>query len=568
MYPLSIIMAKELRIESKDIQFIEDNKLSMPQKCYDLLDRVNVAELNTFDLGFYFKHKGIQAINSGDYFNAFKNWQESLKIAIENEYSELIDSGHLNLSAIYYYTDQHKKAIHHAFIAYRSNDKKFKTLASQNLALTYETTEDYEEAMHYNNIAIQLSEELNKPDSSLAALVNIGNILIKLGRTDEALSYFERAIDVTKQGELVTKHSDAFVYLARYYAEIKDFELAQKFGLKSLELAQQSGVKRNYPVIYNVLIESAYRLGNVEEAKKYADTFKTLDSYDGDHHSRDGIYDLLINIEEETQGAAAGLAAAKEKLDYLKVKNESNKKQFELFRQFKEDEQELIVASNRKLEFSNKELLDIAKILAHDIKTPVRTLGSFSELIKKELNGQVNPKVDEYLEFISNASAELYAKLESALELMIMDLKRPLVSVDLNIVVSKLSDRFSNLTVLQSKPLPIIESNEDLVLELFSQLMQNALEACSEENAIVTIGSSENSEFLHLTFTDNGAGISETEIHRVFDIFYSDKKVDHRGIGLAKVKKIIELHEGNIEIESEVDEGTRISIGLPLHLKV
>jgi len=61
-------------------------------------------------------------------------------MSIDHNIVDLIDSGHLNLSAVYYYTQQYKKAIHHSFIAARSKSKKIQSFAFQNLALNYEYT--------------------------------------------------------------------------------------------------------------------------------------------------------------------------------------------------------------------------------------------------------------------------------------------------------------------------------------------------------------------------------------------------------------------------------------------
>lgn len=559
-----MIREKLKDIESEDIHFVEANLYSKPNECAEILKKINADKLSAIDSAYFNKQLGLQALNNGEYFKAYQFIQQSIKIAKEANFQQLVDAGYINLSAIYYYTKQYKKAIHNAFTASRSDNKTIQSLAYQNLGSYYELTEDYDKAMIYNNKSIALANELNKPDTNFAGLINSGNIMMQLGKQKEAFTFFKDALEVTLKEEAKLNYSDAYVYLAGYYNQFEEFEQAIKYAQLSLQYTDEFNVLRNYPKIYFILINSYYQQGNIKKAKQFLSDFFKTDSFDSDDISQTSIYDLQIEIEQKTAGAESALKAAKEKIKFLERKDELAKKQTELYRQFKEEENEKIEESRIKLAQSNKELLNIAKILAHDIKTPVRTLGSFSELLKKELDELNNPIANEYLDFITDASINLYTKLESALSLVLMEIKMPLEVIELDDYIKRANKKFKELEVKTPKALPQIKSNKNLINNLLYCIFENAIEYNSKANPCLTITSKSNSKSTILVFEDNGDGIAIDDLNKVFNIFYSSNPSLKKGIGLSICKKIVELHNGSIKIESAPKIGSKLTVELPI----
>lgn len=553
----------KIRIESDKIQYIKENIKSKPIECAEILSTIDSEILSIVDLTYYYKHLGFDAFNNGDYFKAHTNWQKSLQLAIDNNIFNLIDALHLDLSAIYYYTQQYKKAIHHCFIASRSKTKRIQTLAFQNLALNYEYTDDFERAMHYNKKAIAISEKLNKPIESCAALANSGNILRKQGNNKEALRYYEKAVAIVEQSGKESILSDVYMHLARFYKETSDFSNADKYAIKSKEFADKYEIKRNYPQLYAILINGAYQKKEVLEAQSLLTEFKNLGLRDGDEFSMIEIFNLQIEIEYECNGAESALKASKEKSEFISNREERSVEQFKLFRQFKEAENEKIEDAFNKLDHSNKQLLNVTKILAHDIKTPVRTLASFSNLLKKELADIPNSNAHEYLDFISSASSTLYTKLDYALNLILMELKKPLEDVDLNSCALNTVGNFQQLELNIPNSLPTIKSNKELMSSLFQHIFSNATYYNDIEVKQLSVSFKEDKETLNLIFKDNGNGISPDHLHKVFDIFYTSQPEAKNGMGLTLSRKICELHGGEISIKSELNKGTEVLVKLP-----
>jgi signal transduction histidine kinase len=96
-------------------------------------------------------------------------------------------------------------------------------------------------------------------------------------------------------------------------------------------------------------------------------------------------------------------------------------------------------------------------------------------------------------------------------------------------------------------------------------LTTNAIEACAEggEGDLVVLGSRGGEDEVQLTVTDHGCGMTEEQIESLYTRFVSSKASGGTGLGMVVVKKIIEEHEGTIDVESAPDKGTRFTIHLP-----
>jgi two-component system NtrC family sensor kinase len=112
-----------------------------------------------------------------------------------------------------------------------------------------------------------------------------------------------------------------------------------------------------------------------------------------------------------------------------------------------------------------------------------------------------------------------------------------------------------------------IDSNQ--IKQVFINILLNSVEAM-EDSGIVTIciekiKNESNQQYLQISFTDTGYGISGDKIKKVFDPFFTTKdKRGNAGLGLSITKGIIDNHNGTIRIESKIKEGTQVIIGLPV----
>lgn len=547
------------KIISKEISFVEDNLFNQPKECAKILSNISVEALEPRDQAFYFKQVGIQALNEGNYFTAYKHFQKSIDISKLHSYTKLVDAGNINLSAVFHYTKQYQKAIHHAFKALRAENKNIQSYACQNLATNYELIHDYDKALFYNEKAIAITAETEFPNLGFAAFINSGNIMAKLGENKKALNFFEKALDCIQQTKSVYSYSDAYIYLAAFYTKNLKFIKAHENAKIALKYAQEYSINRNFSMIYWVLINSAYHLNYFDKMRAYIEDYDDLNFYSGDDHSHALIFDLKIKIEEESENISKALIAAKEKIKFLKKREEKEKQSFELYTQFKEDENEKIVNINEKLFQTNSELVNIAKILAHDLKTPIRTLSSFSNLLRKEISDSKNKNTEEYLDYISNSAATLYMKLEIAIELIFLKLNYPLEKINVNDLIFKLKDEFPGLTIYVQESLPFMWSNLVIMRKFFKCIFNNSLNYTKNENPKIIISAEQVNNTVIIEMKDNGDGIADDHINNVFDLFYSTEPRVKNGAGLSICKKICALHGGSISVKANKDKGITLT---------
>jgi signal transduction histidine kinase len=112
--------------------------------------------------------------------------------------------------------------------------------------------------------------------------------------------------------------------------------------------------------------------------------------------------------------------------------------------------------------------------------------------------------------------------------------------------------------------------NRDLLYEVVINLVDNSIKYAKDSEGEIVLSLREDDRYMHLTVKDTGVGIPEEDLPFIFDTAYrsSHKLTTHRkgsGLGLAIVKRIIQQHDGKIQAESTLGEGTRITVALPLY---
>lgn len=222
-----------------------------------------------------------------------------------------------------------------------------------------------------------------------------------------------------------------------------------------------------------------------------------------------------------------------------------------------EKERELMIAD---LERKNAEMERFVYTISHDLKSPMITIQGFIGLIQKEIANTRDVPISGYLQRISDATLQMKDLLKDLLELSrIGRVVNASVTITMNEVVE------SALTILEG----VIESSHahievrenmptvtiDLVRlkEVWVNLIENAIKYTdSEKTPDIKIGFQEDSNNPIFYIKDNGIGIESAYHDKVFGLFDQlDPKIDGTGVGLALVKRVIELHNGKIWVESE-----------------
>jgi PAS domain S-box-containing protein len=214
-----------------------------------------------------------------------------------------------------------------------------------------------------------------------------------------------------------------------------------------------------------------------------------------------------------------------------------------------------------ELEKSNDELQEYAHIVSHDLKSPLRSISALISWVKEDNSGKFDSTSLQNFDLIgatlermellisdiltySSIGSETLNNQEVNLNLLVDDLKQILFAPE-----------HISITVLNK--LPTVKGDKTKLHQLFQNLISNAIKFNDKDQGLIQINVEEKKSFYQFSINDNGVGIDKKYHHKIFKIFHSlNKSKECTGIGLSIVKKIIDLHDGEIWLESEPSVGT------------
>lgn len=218
-----------------------------------------------------------------------------------------------------------------------------------------------------------------------------------------------------------------------------------------------------------------------------------------------------------------------------------------------------------RLEISNKELAQFAYVASHDLQEPLRNITNYAILLEEIASENLNEKSKYFLGIITRSTQRMKVLISELLSFSRIGRNRTVEEVDCNIVLDGVLADMNfileeNSAKVFTEDLPVINSNEMEIKQLFQNLISNSIKFRKNNvDPVIKISCEERDAEWLFTFSDNGIGIKEDYIHKIFLIFqrlHSEEEYPGTGIGLATCKKIVELNEGNIWVESTFGEGT------------
>jgi len=213
----------------------------------------------------------------------------------------------------------------------------------------------------------------------------------------------------------------------------------------------------------------------------------------------------------------------------------------------------------------NQELERFTHVASHDLQEPLLSLISYSKLLEDEYGDILDDEGKLFVQFINKSATRMRTLISGLMEYTRINRKENIVLSDLNLLLKDvqedLTDRINNYNAIVSiKELPTISCYPTFVRILFQNLISNAIKFTHKDSTpIINISCRErNSDWLFLV-EDNGIGINFKDVDEIFLIFkrlHNEKTYSGSGIGLAHCKKIVEIHNGEIWVESVVGKGS------------
>lgn len=224
------------------------------------------------------------------------------------------------------------------------------------------------------------------------------------------------------------------------------------------------------------------------------------------------------------------------------------------------------------LERSNLDLQQFAYVASHDLKTPLRSIGGFVQILERNYG----PKLDEKALGLIHRTAAAVKRLEQLTEDLLSYARlnseaRPLVPVDLADVAEEVIHLLDAAIVetralVSADPLPEINGDRTQLVQLLLNLIGNGIKYCSDRTPSVHVSAKRGDRKWILSVTDNGIGIDSKHHEKIFEVFkrlHTQVEYSGTGIGLSVCRRVVERHGGKISITSVVGEGSTFSFTIP-----
>ncbi len=229
----------------------------------------------------------------------------------------------------------------------------------------------------------------------------------------------------------------------------------------------------------------------------------------------------------------------------------------------------------QKLEELTKDTNHFTYIVTHDLQAPLRMVTGFLDLLSKKYADKLDAGAKQYIEYAVKGSLKMKELVFDLLEYSRLNTtEHEYGIVNMNDVLSEALEKLKPEiavagAVVTVDELPELHGCKKMLLQCMVHLVDNALKFRKKDvPSVVHIFSEQQEGFVGITVSDNGMGIETQFFDKIFVIFrrlHTDEAgYIGTGTGLAVCKKIAELHEGRIEVSSEIEKGSRFTLFIPV----
>lgn len=525
-------------------------------------------------------------------------------------------------------------------IARRRKDVEKELVGLNNMAVYYAVQSDYKTAMKYFLDALEKGKAINHRPISAQCLINIGTIyghldnqleaedryLSALNEYEDVLSintraitfnnlgnaslareqfkesraYFRKALKLSEEVNYRQMSAHSASQLCRAYLAEKSIEKAKPIAVKAEKLLKDLGdqngrqinlINQGLIAFYEKNFDQAIILTSqgIAAAKRMKDDTSEIRGYKilGMIYQELGDFEQALqyqNVYSSAQERYLRERRNRQVLD-LEIKYAIRDKQLEIEQLRKENEyqsllleqNENIAKKNALLLQANEELRQFAYVASHDLKEPLRMIGSYTQLIHRRHKDIFDEESTSFFNYVNEGVTRMNALLDALLkyatigktedDLEWIDLKDvvELAVINLRVRVEETGAEISCET------LPVIYSIKSLLIQLFQNLIGNAIKFRKKDTIpVITIDTEESETEFTIRIKDNGIGIAREYQERIFVIFQRlHTRVEYQGagIGLSICLKIVQRLGGKIWLESELDKGATFFISLPKPLE-
>ncbi|MCK5028554.1 MAG: tetratricopeptide repeat-containing sensor histidine kinase [Bacteroidales bacterium] len=476
-----------------------------------------------------------------------------------------------------------------------------KSLGNVNLEM-----KDYPNSITYLKEALQLREDIGDIKGVSDILNDIGNFYIAINKPDDALEYYSRTIELCK------KTGDLFL-TAACNKKIGVIQLNEGLDIEGLENINNSlkiGQRfNNLEIIKNAYFELFTYYNNTEEKGKaleyYINFTNIKDSITSKLNSQ-RLVEIQMNFElEESYSEISRIEneitelTAEKKFKDLELKKQKNVRNLLfvivlitlisvilIFNQYlsKRKTNVLLKEKINEVDKANKllkeseddlKILNATKdkffsIIAHDLRNPFNALHGLALYLFENYSNFSENEVKESLEIIYNSADDLLELLENLLHWSRTqrgEIQFSPREIDLSEIINKIFNQLiinadkKKINLINEIPTDyIILADADMITVILRNLVSNAIKF-SNKNSFIRISKKDSNDYTEISVMDNGVGISEENIKKLFriDIHHSTSGTSEEqgsGLGLILCREFVEKHGGKIWVKSEENIGS------------
>jgi len=232
---------------------------------------------------------------------------------------------------------------------------------------------------------------------------------------------------------------------------------------------------------------------------------------------------------------------------------------------------------SRELEAASRHKSEFLANMSHELRTPLNAISGFSQVLRKGMYGEINPKQAEYLDEILAASRDLLSLIDDILDLSKVEAGQVQLEVApfslpaaLERVLVVVGEQAANGNVrlsLASEPgVDSVVGDERRIRQVVLNLLSNAIKF-TPAGGTVDVSAVHQDGVVRISVSDTGTGIAPEDQARIFEEFQQAaagrERREGTGLGLALSKRLVELHGGRIWVDSEVGKGSTFVFTLP-----
>ncbi|MEE3717242.1 PAS domain S-box protein [Tumidithrix elongata RA019] len=277
--------------------------------------------------------------------------------------------------------------------------------------------------------------------------------------------------------------------------------------------------------------------------------------------------------EHDAQGRVTGYVGTITDISDRKQAEDTLREVNETLEQRVRERTQALEQLTEALQRSNQELEQFAYVASHDLQEPLRTITSYTQLLARKYQGNLDEKADRYIYYVVDSASRMQQLIRDLLSYSRVgrqELKR--VQIDCNILIEETQRNLQmaideSHSIIHYDPLPVITGDRTQLLLLFQNLIGNAIKYHDLAPPEIEIAATQQGSHWRFAIKDNGIGIEPQYAERIFTIFqrlHTRTEYPGTGLGLAIAKKIVERHGGQIWVESQFGKGSIFYFTLPV----